>query len=1105
MLGLYLYKTMVPRCVGMKGRILASILLLTIALSIVGAATPYVASESVAKGIFVAVLPTSVPSDPKVGNVTVEFLATVNKLVYEGYAQFYLVLNDTKVGGISIPAGSILIVGKLAPELIELANESGGAIKIYKVPRTPFTMALELKPLKIAVLNYADYVKDTTLVSYGLPKLEFKFTLITNDTITDLLKGKYDVLILPPGSGTAIARHLGPGGAKIVARFLHEGGGMVGICAGAYAPIKGYNEPTSWFQLVDATLKNWPTWALGTGRIFVEIVDPKDPVVLGFSDTITMIYWNGPVLTYYDLGKNTVLGIDVPPPRVVAKYIGPDTTQGAFNPGSGLSLSQVANTMKDGFAIVDAVYGKGRIILFGPHPELTSGELETSKIPTIYNLRMLWNAIYYAAGYIVEFKPIVGTWMWPTTIRILYEELLKLRYGTTNVDKEKKIETLRDAMEYLARELKSYGVTDVFLLVKGTRGVLIWPSEVAKKYGTYTYCEGKYALEPYNLTDVLKMFVEVCHKYGIRVHAWIVVHYDKTSWGQWDPIWHCGKWFNATYFKPHYPVYGRVWLFNTTYQQYIADLAKELVEKEGVDGIHLDYIRWSWVGYSFGPKDYALAARLGINLSKVERYVIITYYGMPNESIKPQPDLIFKLYYEKKDPDVVKWYDLRRQAVINITKKVKEAVESTGRHVILSAAVFPEEATDYIELCRTDLVTHERICAKIPGQAWQWTHYGQHIEDFIKLGYWPIPMAYHVSFGKTPSWVGTVARYVVKMRNELNPEVKVLIGVQAWSVPYEDVLQSIGNATAAEADGYVFFRWGTFRSIAWSALVGPYEEDIDALKTLVPVIKAMGKILGKDVDDLVERIEVMGTVFKPKPGTYLSSYIADIVKDVKELVKDYASMVESRAQKLLGTPYYATYVDYLLSIVEENAKIVAEATKPSELIEPTKKMLDASIPILVSYASVEDMESKLSDLEYKLRLRIAEVGHGIKLVNDKMEVVKSEIEALKAALEDLRSALDDVVNKIATLPVLKSDVDTLKGKVSELEGLKSKVSSVESSIDSIKRDIASIKSSIDSLSKSVSDVSTSASNANSMASAAFIVAIVAAIVALLAIAVARKK
>lgn len=91
-------------------------------------------------------------------------------------------------------------------------------------------------------------------------------------------------------------------------------------------------------------------------------------------------------------------------------------------------------------------------------------------------------------------------------------------------------------------ELKNSGITDVFIVTKGTSGKLYY-SELEKT-------------------------IQKCKPQGIRVHAWIICFKDESK----------GAWVDQT---------------DQSYQNYLRSIINHIIDNYEVDGIHLDYVRYS--------------------------------------------------------------------------------------------------------------------------------------------------------------------------------------------------------------------------------------------------------------------------------------------------------------------------------------------------------------------------------------------------------------------------------------------------------------------------------------------------------------------------------
>jgi len=353
-------------------------------------------SEFPEKAIYLVALPADKPQDNWTANRVIDLIAFINKKLYAGDFTGYMITEDLEVKGITVSKGSLVLIG----ERYELENlrrvATSIGVPVIPLERLPSVKAIPLMPPKIALLD----VGENYTINDVLKELGFKYDVVDNGSIKQGVLSKYDLLILPPGSGTWEAKLLGEKGAEKLAEFLAGGGGLIGVCAGGYAVIKGYNEPTTKVQLVDAELKNWPKWWLGVGVVHVKVTNENNPVVFGFRDGFDAIYWNGPVFKPFDLKNDTPLGIDAEPYVELVRYVSP-AEEGAFSYGWGdFNRTFVESVMKDSSAGIYSKYGHGKIILFGFHPELTEGDLDYAPqgiLGSKYNYRLWFNAIYFVS------------------------------------------------------------------------------------------------------------------------------------------------------------------------------------------------------------------------------------------------------------------------------------------------------------------------------------------------------------------------------------------------------------------------------------------------------------------------------------------------------------------------------------------------------------------------------------------------------------------------------------------------------------------------------------------------------------------------------------
>ena len=171
---------------------------------------------------------------------------------------------------------------------------------------------------------------------------------------------QFDLIIFPGGSGSKQGRALGEKGRKVVQEFIREGGGYLGVCAGAFLSTSHYD----WsLHLMNASVFNVKVDVPGKGmksmwyrggpaKVKVEMATSD----FGLSGTHDIVYHNGPILSP---GKHP----DLPAYETLAW----------FRSENGLYKAQ-KNTMINAPAIVSVKYGEGKVLALSPHFESTKGQ-----------------------------------------------------------------------------------------------------------------------------------------------------------------------------------------------------------------------------------------------------------------------------------------------------------------------------------------------------------------------------------------------------------------------------------------------------------------------------------------------------------------------------------------------------------------------------------------------------------------------------------------------------------------------------------------------------------------------------------------------------------
>jgi hypothetical protein len=163
---------------------------------------------------------------------------------------------------------------------------------------------------------------------------------------------RYDVLIVPGGSGSMEGKGLDEKGREAIRQFVRNGGGYLGICAGAYLATCDY----PWaLHILNARVLDKEHWNRGNAEVEIAL-SARGREVLGARDEMVSIHYaQGPLLAP---GQNK----ELPGYDTLATF----RTQVAKN-------GSPKDVMPGATAVAAAAFGKGRVLCFSPHPEETEG------------------------------------------------------------------------------------------------------------------------------------------------------------------------------------------------------------------------------------------------------------------------------------------------------------------------------------------------------------------------------------------------------------------------------------------------------------------------------------------------------------------------------------------------------------------------------------------------------------------------------------------------------------------------------------------------------------------------------------------------------------
>ncbi len=351
--------------------------------------------------------------------------------------------------------------------------------------------------------------------------------------------------------------------------------------------------------------------------------------------------------------------------------------------------------------------------------------------------------------------------------------------------------------------LHKYGITDIFLLVKGEAGATLYPSNF-----TYRdlYLEKADRTEDPVKKEKLKKLAECvaggklltqllqeAHRRGIKVHAWFLVSADQHYLKLYPEagVFHLPK---PEVSKYPYPVPDRphINLAYPSYKKYFFTRLKAALSYP-FDGIMLDKIRYTHLVYTWDSIHIAKAAAAGLDFARLMELGIRTLYG------KEEDKELFVYRYRDGDRQVRQWVKLRMEDVKSYVEEARRIADEKGLE--LSADFMPEGAYD---------------------ENFADVYYAQNYQQLSPMLDFVVIMAYAKAFSQPPTWVKMVA---ANARSKL--KCKLWIAVQGYGgVEPEFVSEESINARVAGIDGLAVFRYGEMSPKHWETFKKAAEKNI---------------------------------------------------------------------------------------------------------------------------------------------------------------------------------------------------------------------------------------------------------------------------------------
>lgn len=191
-------------------------------------------------------------------------------------------------------------------------------------------------------------------VGFALRKLDIAYDKLNGKDIGQGELESCSVLIIPGGYTKKAVNTLEGGGFTKIREFMAKGGGYIGICAGAYLASGRVNVSGKPDGVGVADIKNVRKSDSGMRRIHLK----THQITRGLKGGLKIYRQNGPEIVLPE----------------------------------GSKMNKVATYQNGKGAIVAGPYGKGKVVIFSPHPE---GMKFRGIKPSPHSLQLFKNAIQF--------------------------------------------------------------------------------------------------------------------------------------------------------------------------------------------------------------------------------------------------------------------------------------------------------------------------------------------------------------------------------------------------------------------------------------------------------------------------------------------------------------------------------------------------------------------------------------------------------------------------------------------------------------------------------------------------------------------------------------
>lgn len=267
----------------------------------------------------------------------------------------------------------------------------------------------------------------------------------------------------------------------------------------------------------------------------------------------------------------------------------------------------------------------------------------------------------------------------------------------------------KDDVDKLFKRSSEFGVTDVYLLVKGTKGKLsCMNSNVALGKSDY---DGR---------DILQEAITSAHKYGIRLNAWISVCNDELYQQTFNESgnYHYIRGYDNSWINPK----------NEGYRTYLKSLLEELITNYDIDGVSFDYLRYNHVCNGWSNEDIQGmidSSSDTVTEKELKELLNKTFYDEEKDS-----EYLFNEYLNGNSAAkaIAKY---RQDNIINLENYLVNIIKNANDELLISRTLSIEDTINYF------------------GEL----HYGITYNGEYSLCDYVLPMLYTNEYGLTSSWI----------------------------------------------------------------------------------------------------------------------------------------------------------------------------------------------------------------------------------------------------------------------------------------------------------------------------------------------------------------